>query len=301
MTKHDEQKTLHPYPSIRESLALAFPPSVPVRSRYLVVITGYFDESGTHDGSDNITVAGFLATEEQWIEFGEKWAEALVTLDIPTEASGVRMFHMAEFAHRLGAFTRDEWPESRRRETLKVLLKIVADHVGASVGVTVPRSQYEAQLSEVTRRFYGSPYGLAATTIIANVSTRAHEMHPDPWVAYVYESGAKGRHEFDQRLTPVINDHRSQEVLRALSLRFENKRQFLPLQAADILAYELHLNWQRRGTRVGPESRHPLRELGQMPHLWQYTDPETLQQIDTHILKRAAEEIERRGLNDGAR
>lgn len=284
------------FPDLRESLALAFPASAVPEGRHVVVITGYFDESGTHEGSDNVVVAGFLAAKDSWNEFSKEWAKALVELDIPADARGVRMFHMKHFAHTLGLFKKDEWPESRRRETLAFLLEITTRHAGASVAAVVPRSLYDSLLSDTTKLFYGSPYGLAATTLLASVSSRVFEMHPDPWVAYVYESGAPGRDGFEKSLIRVINNPEMQEELRALSLRFENKRQFLPLQAADILAYELHLNWRRFGTRIGAHSRFPLQALSEMPHEWQHTDSSNLQQIDRHVIARIEQERQGRGL-----
>jgi hypothetical protein len=44
---------------VRETLKTGFPPSTPIERRLVAVLyTFYFDESGTHDGSEAVVVAG---------------------------------------------------------------------------------------------------------------------------------------------------------------------------------------------------------------------------------------------------
>jgi len=54
---------------LKQCLKLAFPQTVAPENRYLMMLDAYLDESGTHDGSDAVTVAGFLATKDRWLEF----------------------------------------------------------------------------------------------------------------------------------------------------------------------------------------------------------------------------------------
>jgi len=57
-----------------------------------------------------------------------------------------------------------------------------------------------------------------------------------------------------------------------LSQRFENKRDFLPLQAADILAYELYKQLPKTLKLEDTPARYPLRFLADIPSQWGLMD-----------------------------
>lgn len=52
----------------------------------------YFDESDTHDGSPVYTVAGYIATVEQWTHFEREWIDLLKELGLWPRTA----FHMAD-------------------------------------------------------------------------------------------------------------------------------------------------------------------------------------------------------------
>jgi hypothetical protein len=64
--------------------------------------------------------------------------------------------------------------------------------------------------------------------------------------------------------------------LRLLSIAFEDKRLFPPLQAADLLAYELHKQLPRQlGIETRP-IRYTLRELAKLPRSWGTMDADEM-------------------------
>ena len=97
---------------------------------------------------------------------------------------------------------------------------------------------------------------------------------------YVLESGTRGRNALSWIHAEGQKDAEWQDNNRIVSLSFQNKRFFLPLQAADILAYELfkHLPNQLQG-RVRPD-RYPLRQLATINNEWHYTDDAELGNIN---------------------
>ena len=51
------------------------------------MLDAYFDDSGTHQGSPAISVAGYMSTPDRWKRFESEWRETL-------DAYGVEFFHM---------------------------------------------------------------------------------------------------------------------------------------------------------------------------------------------------------------
>jgi hypothetical protein len=235
-----------------------FPTSVLPQDRSVVTLTGYFDESGTHAGSEAVAVAGFLATPGSWERFEGDWRAALADF-------GIDLFHMSPFAQRVGDYA--SWSEEERRERLARLLGIISEHVVGSVGVVIPLPLFDRLFSVggIARRTTGGPYGLAMSVNILAVARIVEHLAGTPKVAYVFETGAVGRHEAAKIFAANLNNPESRENNRLLSLSFQGKREFAPLQAADILAYELH------------------RELPRQPNAWGWLDEDQLTELAYYI------------------
>jgi hypothetical protein len=61
------------------------------KSRLQVAVAAYFDESGTHEGAGVMTLAGYVAAEEQWIKFSEEWLVLLHQFGLQLHAHACRM------------------------------------------------------------------------------------------------------------------------------------------------------------------------------------------------------------------
>jgi hypothetical protein len=283
-----------------ESLPLRFPSRVAPRDRLIMEIWGYFDESGTNAGSTALSVGGFLGRADEWGAFTVEWEDAL-------EEWGLPYFRMSLFENRIGDH---DWPDDVRRERLTRLLEIIRRHVLISVGIVVPLTIYDAvfpkdekpqgpnaqelapgiwapdslepgepepqvslQPGDI-RRKSGGPYGLAAMAMADSVAELVQPLIGDPSVAYVFEQGAVGATQIFKVFQDVMADDNRRRDLRVLSITFEDKRDFPPLQAADLLAYELHKQLPRQlGTETRP-TRYPLRELAKLRHSWGSLDAE---------------------------
>lgn len=193
----------------------------------------YFDDSGTHAGSDAVAVAGYISTPERWLAFESAWRLELAHL-------GLEMFHMSQFAVGAGPYKR--WSEPQRRIRLGRLIEIINAHVIGSVGNVIPTKLYEATFGPEATRHVGGPYGLAATVNFMSVGETLDGLRclgHDPWVEYVFESGTLGYGQIMKVFQYNEQDPEQKAKLGLLSLDFENKRDSVALQAAGILAYEL--------------------------------------------------------------
>src|SRR6478752_1621845 len=102
-----------------------------------MTMTAYFDESGTHDGSQVTVFAGFMAMSGNWIPFSEAWREALELFGLLDDGAP-GYFHMADFVARRGAYK--DWTEDERRQRIEYLLRLINHYAGCSIGVALPRA-----------------------------------------------------------------------------------------------------------------------------------------------------------------
>jgi hypothetical protein len=250
---------------VGDALRLAFPSVVPPEERFVLSFTAYFDESGTHDGSEAVVVAGYLSTAERWIAFEAVWKATLADFDLPA-------FHMTDFAQNNNPpFKR--WPEARRRDCFGRLLTIINQHVIGSVASVIPVRLYEQVFSPEAKAYVGGAYGLAAMQCQMVLGQVLRLTGVEGMIDYVFESGAEGVGQVAHAFNEIIREPGAQNHFRPLSVAFRDKRQFAPLQAADILAYELHKQSPRDwGIDQTPPRPFPLRTLSAVPGDWGYSD-----------------------------
>ena len=181
----------------------------------ILMLWAYFDESGIHapDGSlTKLTVGGMIASFESWERLSSRWSRALAAMDLP-------YFHMAHFQARKPPYS--NWTEEERRDRLNTLLEIIGEPDRHGYGFTniarggdTTRSLYERCAHDLLLKF-GTMYDDEFAVVFAH--------HPE-----------FGRHiELLNRMV----EHGMGKQIRSCSIA--KPKDIPPLQAADIIAYEM--------------------------------------------------------------
>ncbi len=200
------------------------------------MLAGYFDESGLDEKSQTFCIGGYVADSKDWFELTRAWERLLVE-------AGVSYFHMAEFESRQGEFK--DWSDAKRFGFIKDLLALINSTDVWGIGCGVVKADYERISAEfiargkVTPRWYRHPYLLAFQHCLVETCIQAEDVHPREKIAFVFDQQA----EFHARAEKVYDELTSSgkwpRAFRLGSLRFASKRDAIPLQAADLMAYEL--------------------------------------------------------------
>lgn len=211
--------------------------------RAVLMLKAYFDESGhSRDPKETVVaIGGCISTLERWTTFEDEWDELLHTFQ-------VSWFHATELQNFKGDFV--GWTEYRRRQFLQSAMNIMDRAVVQYVGAVVPLSEYEA-LTVSQKAQCPDPYYLCFQDAVHSAGIEAEEYGPSELIETIFSENV----EMGGIIKPVDRSVKQDEGLayrcyrackRELPIRerlgpitFDSPRNLLPLQAADLVAYEL--------------------------------------------------------------
>jgi hypothetical protein len=198
-----------------------------------VFLTAYFDESGTHEGSPVSVVAGYLATIHQWRVFETRWQKML-------KGAKVNVFHMVDLEHSWGEF--QGWSEEQRRKLIREATRIIRDQTEMGVGLATFVQDFNVTMTLPFQKWFGGIYGWCgwgAINIAARWAPQSGYTNP---IHYIFEAGAKGRHELDHLIGDIENVPEGKSRYLIGEWGFQRKEDVVQLQAADFLSYEIFKN-----------------------------------------------------------
>jgi hypothetical protein len=116
------------------------------------VIKGYIDESGIHQGSPVLSVAGYFAPPKIWREFTKEWRRTLLP-------RGIKVFHASDCQALQGEF--EGWKAEDRDELVKRLLPIIPKYNLVGVAIVLVLRDFYAALADKPDLIplIGAPYG----------------------------------------------------------------------------------------------------------------------------------------------
>lgn len=218
------------------------------------MIAAYFDESGTHDSSLVFVVAGLVSTPASWECLTKEWQQAL-------SDEGVEEFHASECATGHGNFSeRAGWSKDRRNAFYKRMTGIAARWATGRTWTAVIMNDYRQVFNE------GLPYALGAMGCASRICHYSKGLGGKPFVPYAFEQGGKDSGEILNEFAKLRARERS-NLYRMGPLTIGTRREFLPLQAADLHAYELYKYFDDLFAARGRKMRRSLWELLALPQL----------------------------------
>jgi hypothetical protein len=193
------------------------------------MLTIYCDDSGTSANNKVAVVAGYIGSVFQWRRFNSEWQTLL-------DSEGVKVMHRVNLETFHGEFK--EWNPDRRTAFVKEAQVIIKRRTYGSLGAAVIKADFESVMPEWVQKLYGGPYGWCAQDCIVG-SRRWREEHPhgDDSIDWVFEAGTEGTGQVMAMLDSLFTNPMERPQYRINSWTFAGKN-VLPLQAADVVAYE---------------------------------------------------------------
>ncbi|MFZ0478233.1 MAG: DUF3800 domain-containing protein [Terriglobales bacterium] len=218
----------------------------------MAFVTAYLDESKSDSW---FVLGGLVSTASSWKRFSREWEKVLQEYKVP-------YLHMKEFAFSRGPF--EGWKESQRRSLLSRLLFLIKSP-------REPISSFSCDFEHLVFDEIFPPkfqaqqnhYVFALQSCISGITLHCERHTPlsqGEHVVLVFDQNA----QFSPRALEAFNGYKTNPFLseneRGLvgSLSFADDKEVIPLQAADLLAYEINKNL--RGY-----TRHPGVVLNELP------------------------------------
>ncbi len=202
------------------------------------MLWAYFDESGWHakpahgGGLKKLTVGGVISTFESWGCLSLEWSAAIAAMGIPC-------FHMTDFEARRPPY--DTWTNQQRRDRLNVLLGVLGASGRHCYGFTNP-----ARPGDTT----ASLYERCAHDIFVELSMYDEEFS----IVFAYHPEFC---RYTDLLKPMLK-YGFGKTIKSVTVALPIDT--CPLQAADIVAYEIRCEEREELIPM----RYPLRRVQEL-------------------------------------
>jgi hypothetical protein len=203
------------------------------------MLTAAFDAGGD-ESTPVLSVAGFASSADDWHKFSDLWSSRLAKDNITYFRAVDAAFFRGPFQHWRDRTDR----ESLRRSLFFDLMEILKSHTYRKFGCTIINGAFNEMNPQLKAEFSLVAYSIAGRTCEKRLRewVIGEWKNPDTGIELVFEEGDKGKGKLQKRLaddgcfTPTFKPKKD--------LVGEDGKiiyGFVPLQAADWLAYELSL------------------------------------------------------------
>lgn len=212
-----------------------------------------------------MTIAAcYVSTKTQWDEFNKNWRKAL-------DDEGLAFFHMTDFtaSREHGVKPYCDWDQPKRERFYYRLANIINTRMKAGFVFGLPTQSFDLYTPEHFKRDLGKRhFTFAVRSVLDLVSQWYASYGSGKAVQYVFDRTGKGVGE----ITAIFDIAKERpEWAAKLGFRpsepdgiaFQNKEYFRPLQAADILAWNMRSFMQGEISKGWPETPARLRSYFQ--------------------------------------
>ena len=217
------------------------------------MLSAYFDEAGTDASKPAVAVGCYIATTDQWKAFNEDWRWL-------RDEVGVKEYFRR--ADQESFWRHDETKHWNRDQQICIYQAqhafIQAYSLKGFAGAVI-KTDYDDVITGVDRTALGNPYEFCLRHCLAGIANWLAAERPDDRISYFIESGAEGAGHLKAAFTLFLNDPELRKANRLEdphSWSFVGKKDAVPLQAADALAYEAAMELEHtHGPVVRPTRR----------------------------------------------
>ena len=210
------------------ALVCGFPE--PTRSnRPLLMLQAFIDDSRSAE-PPAFVLAGFIAPADKWAAFSDEWQQFL---DMPPV---IKYFKMSEAMSFSGEFA--HWTEDRRNERLRLMHRVIEDHVSAGIMCIIRPDEYANVFkNSVVPKKIHNPYYFLFFGLITALVANQHRIGLQGKIDFIFDEQMMEKSTIDDLWTSFKLLAEVPKDLLGDPPIFRNDQTMLPLQAADMCAW----------------------------------------------------------------
>lgn len=226
------------------------------------------DDSAAQTGDERLFFAGYLTNANTWVLFADAWAEELAF------PPAIEYLKMAEAQNRRDQFS--GWEQTAIDEKLRGLARVIRHFNPFSFELSVSRREYAQMVSPGAPRGLATPYFPCVLAVVSSVTQYLHEEGVrDVKVDFVFDEQQGVSDDIALAFPWMLERlHSGAQKLVNSHPIFRDDKLYVPLQAADMLAW--HIRREHETGAELPLLEEFLRKPGQ--HLMSELSPELLRQ-----------------------
>jgi hypothetical protein len=205
----------------------------------LVSLQAFIDDSASDIGDRRLYMAGYLNRADKWALFSEAWREELKA------APSIDYLKMSEANVLEGQFA--GWTTVARDAKLRGLVRMINHFEPLSFEFSVSREEYYLQVRPVAPRGLGNPHYVCCLGVMFGLARYVDSEKVKIPIEFIFDQQTG----VSDDLTLFL-DHSKKSLPKGArtliaSMTFADDKQFLPIQAADMLAWHLRREHEGRG------------------------------------------------------
>jgi hypothetical protein len=209
----------------------------------------YIDESGSHDNSPILSVAGYIFYDRRARRLTRQWKTALDEKHVP-------YFRMSACAHGNEPFKHLS-KEERVQLEIK-LIDIIKRYSELGFGITLDEKLFKKY--GIAHPEIGGPYSFCLRIVLNIVRVWMNEAHFSGDVAYFFEAGHRDQKQANTIMNHIFQDPELKKRHHYVAHVFADKRKVIPLQTGDMLAWHWFTHTKRLDAGI-TEPRKDFRRL----------------------------------------
>ncbi len=203
----------------------------------MAFLQAFIDDSAAQTGDRRLILAGYLHRAERWAEFSDDWHRELRAWPAIEYFKAVEANNLSgQFDHKKG------WNEAKRNAKRANLAAIIEHYQPCSFEFSVNRQIFEDELKPVSPYGLGHPHFTMCWAVISGIARYAAQEQLSVPIHFIFDQ-QKG---VDTDIWLFFSELKRSLPIEAQNLigtppSFEDDRdkRFMPLQAADLLAWHL--------------------------------------------------------------
>lgn len=248
----------------------------------MVALSCYLDDS-KNENEGIFVLAGYMGTSDEWDgRFAPAWKRLINEAPHP-----ITEFRASSCRHGTGEFKSENgWTKQERKNlTIRAVDAIAEQHIigvgvgviGASVSEVVPGAEVSAPGQEFDLPLY--VHSIALSSLLISIMQLTRFLGGDKArIVCDSQEGKVGKlsevFAQAQSMYPILDRHTNCPV-------FEHSHEVLPLQAADLLAYETYKELKSRRENPPRDASKALdRMVRSRPHFAHYLDESVFHEVD---------------------